>query len=120
MSAGSGRNSAARGRMSARPSAGLWSILVPVPRAAPSRAPPSSAAGITCAAAELLLPLVGLGALGAIYVGSRSYTPYAYVDGPVGPTVPGPTEDGLCELRMTEVPLEDGGAELQCVAYCPQ
>ena len=68
----------------------------------------------------LLLPLIGLGALGAIYVGSRPYTPYAYVDGPVGPQCAGPTEDGLCELRMTEVPLEDGGAELQCVAYCPQ
>lgn len=68
----------------------------------------------------VLLPLIGLGALGAIYVGSRPYTPYAYVDGPVGPQCAGPTEDGVCELRMTEVPLEDGGAELQCVAYCPQ
>ncbi|MEA2873104.1 MAG: hypothetical protein QOH67_3080, partial [Hyphomicrobiales bacterium] len=68
----------------------------------------------------LLLPLVGLGALGAIYVGSRYYTPYAYVDGPVGPECAGPTDDGLCELRMTEVPLENGGAELVCVAYCPQ
>jgi hypothetical protein len=67
----------------------------------------------------LLLPLVGLGALGAIYVGSRYYTPYAYVDGPVGEECVGPTEDGVCELRMTEVPLEGGGAELQCVAYCP-
>jgi hypothetical protein len=67
-----------------------------------------------------LLPLVGLGALGAIYVGSRYYTPYAYVDGAVGPECSGPTEDGLCELRLTEVPLESGGAALQCVAYCPQ
>jgi hypothetical protein len=67
----------------------------------------------------LLLPLVGLGALGAIYVGSRAYTPYAYVDGPVGPECAGPTDDGLCELRMTEVPLESGGAEAVCVAYCP-
>jgi len=67
----------------------------------------------------LLLPLIGLGALGAIYVGSRPYTPYAYVDGPFGPECSGPTEDGVCELRMTEVPLEGGGAELQCVAYCP-
>lgn len=67
----------------------------------------------------LLLPLVGLGALGAIYVGSRAYTPYAFVDGPVGPECAGPTDDGVCELRMTEVPLESGGAELQCVAYCP-
>jgi len=68
----------------------------------------------------LLLPLIGLGALGAIYVGSRPYTPYAYVDGAVGPECSGATEDGMCELRMTEVPLETGGAELQCVAYCPQ
>jgi hypothetical protein len=68
----------------------------------------------------LILPLVGLGALGAIYVGSRAYTPYAYVDGVVGPQCAGPTEDGMCELRLTEVPLESGGAEWQCVAYCPQ
>lgn len=67
----------------------------------------------------LLLPLVGLGALGAIYVGSRQYTPYAYVDSPEGGQCAGPTDDGVCELRMTEVPLESGGAEMQCVAYCP-
>lgn len=67
----------------------------------------------------LLLPLVGLGALGAIYVGSRQYTPYAFVDSPEGGECAGPTDDGVCELRMTEVPLESGGAELQCVAYCP-
>jgi hypothetical protein len=68
----------------------------------------------------LVLPLVGLGVLGGLYVGSRYYTPYAYVDGPVGSECAGPTDDGLCELRLTEVPLEGGGAELQCVAYCPQ
>ena len=68
----------------------------------------------------LVLPLVGLGVLGGLYVGSRYYTPYAYVDGPVGDECVGPTDDGLCELRLTEVPLEGGGAELQCVAYCPQ
>jgi hypothetical protein len=67
----------------------------------------------------LVLPLVGLGALGAIYVGSRAYTPYAFVDSPDGGVCAGPTDDGVCELRMTEVPLESGGAELQCVAYCP-
>jgi hypothetical protein len=67
----------------------------------------------------LLLPLVGLGALGAIYVGSQQYTPYAFVDGAAGPECQGPTDDGICELRLTEVPLEDGGAEMQCVAYCP-
>ena len=67
----------------------------------------------------LLLPLVGLGALSAIYVGSRAYTPYAFVDGPAGGECAGPTDDGICELRLTEVPLESGGAELVCVAYCP-
>jgi len=66
-----------------------------------------------------VLPLVGLGVLGAIYVGSRQYAPYAYVEGVLGPECAGPTDDGVCELRMTEVPLEGGGAELQCVAYCP-
>jgi hypothetical protein len=66
-----------------------------------------------------VLPLVGLGVLGAIYVGSRPYAPYAYVEGVAGPECAGPTDDGVCELRMTEVPLEGGGAELQCVAYCP-
>lgn len=67
----------------------------------------------------LLLPLVGLGALGAIYVGSRAYTPYAFVEGPAGGECVGPTDDGICELRMTEVPLESGGVEAVCVAYCP-
>lgn len=68
----------------------------------------------------VVLPLVGLGLLGGLYVGSRYYTPYAYVDGPVDAECAGPTDDGWCELRLTEVPLEGGGAELQCVAYCPQ
>jgi hypothetical protein len=67
----------------------------------------------------VVLPFVALGALGAIYVGSQLYSPYAYVDGPVGPECAGPTDDGMCELRMTEVPLETGGTALQCVAYCP-
>lgn len=67
----------------------------------------------------LILPLIGLGALSAIYVGSQAYTPYAYVDAPDGGLCEGPTDDGVCELRMTEVPLESGGAALQCVAYCP-
>src|SRR2546421_1652318 len=66
-----------------------------------------------------VLPVVGLRVLGAIYVGSRQYAPYAYVDGVVGSDCAGPTDGGVCGLRMTEVPLEGGGAELQCVAYCP-
>lgn len=66
------------------------------------------------------LPFVAIGTLGAIAIGSRYYTPYAYVDGPSASTCSGPTDDGFCELRLTEVPLEYGGSELQCVAYCPQ
>ena len=66
------------------------------------------------------LPLVGLAALGGIYVAGRYYVPHAYVEGIAGPTCSGPTEDGMCELRLMEVPLETGGAELQCVAFCPQ
>jgi hypothetical protein len=66
------------------------------------------------------IPLVAIGALGAIAIGSRYYQPYAYVDGPGPDACMGPTDDGMCELRMTEVPLEDGTAAPQCVAYCPQ
>lgn len=66
------------------------------------------------------IPLVAIGALGAIAIGSRYYTPYAYVDGPGPDACMGPTDDGMCELRMTEVPLEDGTAAMQCVSYCPQ
>lgn len=66
------------------------------------------------------IPFVALGTIAAIAVGSRYYSPYAFVDGPRGETCAGPTDDGMCELRMTEVPLEDGTAEMQCVSYCPQ
>ena len=66
------------------------------------------------------IPFVALGTLGAIAIGSRYYTPYAYVDGPGPDACMGPTDDGMCELRMTEVPLEDGTAVMQCVSYCPQ
>jgi hypothetical protein len=66
------------------------------------------------------MPLVGIAALGGIYVAGRQYAPYAYVDNVEGPSCAGTTDDGMCELRMTEVPLETGGAEMQCVAYCPQ
>lgn len=68
----------------------------------------------------IYIPLVAIGALGAIAIGSRYYQPYAYVDGPGPDACMGPTDDGMCELRMTEVPLEDGTAVPQCVAYCPQ
>ena len=66
------------------------------------------------------IPFVALGVLGAITIGSRAYMPYAYVDGPDPDACMGPTDDGMCELRMTDVPLEDGSSAPQCVAYCPQ
>ena len=63
---------------------------------------------------------MALGSLAAITIGSRYYRPYAYVDGVNPDYCEGPTDDGFCELRMTEVPLEDGSVVLQCVSYCPQ
>ena len=66
------------------------------------------------------IPFLAIGTLGAIAIGSRYYSPYAFVDGPSADVCAGPTDDGLCELRMTEVPLEDGTAAMQCVSYCPQ
>ena len=68
----------------------------------------------------IYIPFVALGVLAAITIGSRYYTPYAYVDGPDPDACMGPTDDGMCELRMTDVPLEDGSSAPQCVAYCPQ
>jgi hypothetical protein len=66
------------------------------------------------------IPFVALGVLGAITIGSRVYAPSAYVDGPGPDACAGPTDDGMCELRWTEVPLQDGSSAMQCVAYCPQ
>ena len=66
------------------------------------------------------IPFLAIGTLGAIAIGSRYYSPYAFVEGPSADVCSGPTDDGMCELRMTEVPLEDGTSEMQCVSYCPQ
>ena len=66
------------------------------------------------------IPFVAIGTLAAIAIGSRYYSPYAYVDSLDADACMGPTDDGACELRMTEVPLEDGTSAMQCVAYCPQ
>jgi len=88
-----------------------------VPRRArelrPRTSPPSSATAA-------YIPFVALGTLAVIAVGSRYYSPYAFVDGPGPDACMGPTDDGQCELRMTEVPLEDGSSAAQCVSYCPQ
>jgi hypothetical protein len=66
------------------------------------------------------IPFIAIGGLTAIAIGSRQYRPYAFVDGPSADICQGPTDDGLCELRMTEVPLEDGTTAMQCVSYCAQ
>jgi hypothetical protein len=60
---------------------------------------------------------VGLGALGAIIIGSDQYYPYAYISAPE-PYCQGQTEDG-CELMWQPVETEEGDVIDQCVAYCP-
>ena len=65
-----------------------------------------------------IVTFVGVGALAAIAVGGYYYRPYGFVE--VEPQAcTGVTDDG-CELRMTEVPTEDGDAVPQCVTFCPQ
>src|SRR2546421_6231053 len=56
-----------------------------------------------------VLPLAGLGVLGAIYVRSRQYPPYAYVDGGVGAECPGPRDAGCGALRTPARPAAGGG-----------
>ena len=60
---------------------------------------------------------VGLGALGAIAIGSSQFYPYAYISAPE-PYCEGQTEDG-CELMWQEVQTIEGDVVNQCVAYCP-
>jgi hypothetical protein len=60
---------------------------------------------------------VGLGALGAIAIGSSQFYPYAYISAPE-PYCEGQTEDG-CELMWQEVETIEGDVVNQCVAYCP-
>ena len=60
---------------------------------------------------------VGLGALGAIAIGSSQFYPYAYISAPE-PYCEGQTEDG-CELMWQEVETIEGDVVSQCVAYCP-
>jgi hypothetical protein len=60
---------------------------------------------------------VGIGAVAAILVGARYYQPYGYVE-VEPPACSGVTDDG-CELRLTEVPTEEGDVVPQCVQFCP-
>jgi Beta/Gamma crystallin len=56
--------------------------------------------------------------LGAILIGDSYWYPNGYV-AMDGPACTGTTADG-CQLEWRMVDLEDGGAEPQCVQYCPQ
>jgi hypothetical protein len=56
--------------------------------------------------------------LGVVLIGDSYWYPDAYVSAE-GPACAGYTADG-CQLQYRMVDLEDGGAEPQCVQYCPQ
>jgi hypothetical protein len=56
--------------------------------------------------------------LGVVLIGDSFWYPDAYVSAE-GPACTGYTGDG-CQLQWRMVDLEDGGAEPQCVQYCPQ
>jgi hypothetical protein len=60
---------------------------------------------------------VPLAALTGVYLGSTYYAPYGYA-AVSRPACRGITEDG-CTLQWQDVPLDDGGSDLQCVQYCP-
>jgi hypothetical protein len=60
---------------------------------------------------------VGIGAVAAILVGATYYRPYGYVE-IEPPACTGVTEEG-CELRLTDVPTEEGEVVPQCVQFCP-
>ena len=60
---------------------------------------------------------VGLATLAPIFIGTDFYTPIGFV--PLGePECTGFTAEG-CSLSWQPVALEDGGDDLECVAYCP-
>jgi Beta/Gamma crystallin len=57
-------------------------------------------------------------ALGAVLIGGSYYYPDAYV-GFARPYCTGLTPDG-CQLNWQQVNFEDGGADWQCVQFCPR
>ena len=57
-------------------------------------------------------------AIGVVLVGGAYYYPDAYVS-VARPYCSGLTPDG-CQLNWQEVPFEGGGAEWQCVTFCPR
>jgi hypothetical protein len=61
---------------------------------------------------------IPIAALGAVYLGGRALYPYGYVS-MARPYCSGVSEYG-CALTWQPVPLEGGGAEAQCVEFCPQ
>ena len=64
-----------------------------------------------------IVTFVAIGAVAAVLVGGRYYQPYGYVE-VEAPACTGLTDDG-CELRLTEVPTEEGEPVPQCVQFCP-
>jgi beta/gamma crystallin len=61
---------------------------------------------------------VPIGVLGVVFIGGSYWYPDGYVS-IAGPTCGGFTPDG-CQLRWRMVDFVDGGAEPQCVQYCPR
>ncbi len=61
---------------------------------------------------------VPVGLLGVALIGGSYWYPDGYVS-LAGPACTGFTPDG-CQLQWRMVDFEDGGAEPQCVQYCPQ
>jgi Beta/Gamma crystallin len=61
---------------------------------------------------------IPVGLLGVTLIGGSYWYPDGYVS-IAGPVCAGFTPDG-CQLRWRMVDFEDGGAEPQCVQYCPQ
>jgi hypothetical protein len=57
-------------------------------------------------------------AIGVVLIGGAYYYPDAYVS-VARPYCSGLTPDG-CQLNWQEVPFEGGGAEWQCVTFCPR
>jgi hypothetical protein len=117
-----------------QPPAGQPVVLRPLPKASPvgfAQAKPAFPAAL---ARDRFWPLhrdshfmwlhgqrrlfTPVAALGVVLIGGSYWYPDAYVAAE-GPACTGLTADG-CQLQWRPVGLEDGGAEPQCVQYCPQ
>jgi hypothetical protein len=66
----------------------------------------------------IMRTIVPIAALTGVYLGANYYYPDGYVT-LARPYCRGLTPEG-CTLRWQEVPLDGGGADWQCVQFCPQ